>query len=174
MAVRPPFLLALHLVNHRTSVSLCISATEQQLICERQNTVRGPAAGNLTDRRTSVSLRINATAWDMEVLRLRKCAKRKGGLRVMESSGNFLYTTYTWTVIDFFLGGPWVRFVLQWMESIEKAKFYHLSVWAGAALYFSKLRLRWSVITVGNRPTIDMYFIVLSQYKNYDFSAIPA
>ena len=34
-----------------------------------------------------------------------------------------------------------------------------LSIWAGAALCFSKLRLCWSVITVGNRSTIDMYVI---------------
>ena len=35
-----------------------------------------------------------------------------------------------------------------------------LSVWAGAALYFSRLRLCWSVIMVGNRSTI-FYFILM-------------
>ena len=96
---------------------------------------------------------------DTEVLRLRKCsAKRKANLTAMQSGVEFLYTTYTWTDINF-LGEPCFR----WLNFTFSLDLVHcstqLSVWAGAALYFSKLRLCWSVITVGNRSTIDMYFI---------------
>ena len=74
----------------------------------------------------------------------------------MYSGVNFLYITYTETN---FLGEPcfrWLKFTLH-LDPVHCST--KLSIWAGAALYFSKLRLRWSLIMVGNRWTTDMYFI---------------
>ena len=102
---------------------------------------------------------------DTEFLRLRKCgAKRKASLTAMLSAVNFLYTTYTWTVIDFF----------RWLNLAFSLDPVHCStkqsVWAGAALYFSKLRLCWSVITVGNRSTkICTLYDPTSKNMNYKF-----
>ena len=65
---------------------------------------------------------------DTEVLWLRKCsAKRKGVLTEMLSGVNFLYTTYTCNNIGFLVFSVHCR--------------TKLSIWAGAALCSSKLRL---------------------------------
>ena len=84
-------------------------------------------------------------------------AKRKGGLMAMLSGVNFPYTMYTWTVTDFLVEPffRWLNFTFS-LDPIHCST--NLSVRAGAVFYFSKLRLCWSLITVGNRSTIDMLF----------------
>ena len=95
----------------------------------------------------------------MGVLQLIKSsAKRKRDLTAMKSGVNFTYTMYTWTDVKMFRWALFqvvnLAFLLDPVHCSIK-----LNVWSGAALYFSKLGLPWSVITVRNRSTIYRYFI---------------
>ena len=75
----------------------------------------------------------------------------------------------TLELLEIFLGETcfrWLNFAFS-LDPVHCST--KLSVWAGVALYFSKLRLCWSVITVGNRSTIDIYFI-WPHFKKHELS----